>query len=125
VLRSWRPATGPTQPTPPAGGSPPCPDPRPAGGCPATLITSPHTSPVTESTPTPSWAADVISSLRYPLEAKPLAAGHLYVLPRPDGVVERIDLTNHIDRFYAGLEPIANQGEIPGIPRLEDRREAV
>jgi len=32
VLRSWRPATGPTQPTPSAGGSPPCPDPRPAGG---------------------------------------------------------------------------------------------
>ena len=66
---------------------------------------------MTEPTPTPSWAADVISSLRYPLEAQSLQAGHLYVLPRPDGVVERIDLTCNVDRFYAGLEPIAKQGE--------------
>jgi len=66
---------------------------------------------MTEPTPTPSWAADVISSLRYPLEAKPLQAGHAYILPRPDGEVEIIDRTTSIDRFYGCLEPIAKEGQ--------------
>jgi uncharacterized protein YfdQ (DUF2303 family) len=66
---------------------------------------------MTEPTPTPSWAADIISSLRYPLEAQPLQAGNVYILPRPDGEHELIDRTTSIDRFSAGLEPIAKEGQ--------------
>jgi uncharacterized protein YfdQ (DUF2303 family) len=66
---------------------------------------------MTETTPTTSWAADIISSLRYPLEVQSLRAGQNYILPRPDGEYDRIDLTNTTARFYGGLEPIAKQGE--------------
>jgi uncharacterized protein YfdQ (DUF2303 family) len=66
---------------------------------------------VTEPNPTPTWAADIISSLRYPLEVQSLQAGQNYILPRPNGEYDRIDLTNTTARFNGGLEPIAKQGQ--------------
>lgn len=60
---------------------------------------------------TPTWAADIISSLRYPLEAQLVQAGNVYIIPSPNGEVEQIDLAGNIYRYEAGLPPVAKQGK--------------